>query len=154
MIALTKGRHVCLSLALTCSLVTLAGCATAPNPQTAAPVDRPVSLLLFGDHGYDLDYLEAEDRNPPLTVEQAIAVEREEWAEDRRPPNEFKASPMVRLPDTGGFVSASGLGPVVKAMTEHCAGARCDAAVMLGDNIYPNGPTGVEGAAASRRLLS
>ena len=47
-------------------------------------------MLLFGDHGYDLDYLEADERNPPLTREQAISVEREEWYEDKRPPAEFR----------------------------------------------------------------
>jgi hypothetical protein len=112
-----------------------------------------MSLLLFGDHGYDLDYLEADERNPPLTLDQAIAAEREEWLEDKRPPGEFKATPMVRLPDTGGYVAASGLAPVVKAMTDRCREVRCDAAVMLGDNIYPNGPTGgADGVSDAKRF--
>jgi hypothetical protein len=112
-----------------------------------------MSLLLFGDHGYDLDYLEADERNPPLTLDQAIAAEREEWIEDKRPPGEFKATPMVRLPDTGGYVAASGLAPVVKAMTDRCREVRCDAAVMLGDNIYPNGPTGgADGVSDAKRF--
>jgi hypothetical protein len=112
-----------------------------------------MSLLLFGDHGYDLDYLEADERNPPLTLDQAIAADREEWIEDKRPPGEFKATPMVRLPDTGGYVAASGLAPVVKAMTDRCREVRCDAAVMLGDNIYPNGPTGgADGVSDAKRF--
>jgi phosphodiesterase/alkaline phosphatase D-like protein len=112
-----------------------------------------MSLLLFGDHGYDLDYLEADDRSPPLTLEQAIAAEREEWIEDKRPPGEFEAAPMVRLPDTGGYVAASGLLPVAKAMRDRCRVERCDAAVMLGDNIYPNGPTGgADGVSDAKRF--
>ena len=60
---------------LACTVSILAGCTAAPTPPPAmAPSSQPVSLLLFGDHGYDLDYLEAKDKNPPLTLEQAIAV--------------------------------------------------------------------------------
>jgi len=122
----------------------LAGCAAQPvtPPQAAATASKPVSLLLLGDHGYDLDYLEPDDRNPPLTLEQAIAEERVEWAEDKRPPNEFEASPMVRLPDTGGYVTATGIMAVSKAMMDYCRSQPCDSALMLGDNIYPNGATG------------
>jgi hypothetical protein len=133
----------------------LAGCAMQPPPiaQPASPQSRPMSLLVFGDHGYDLDYLEADERNPPLTLEQAIVVEREEWAEDKRPPNEFEASPMVRLPATGGYVSTSGMMPVAEAMTAYCKTVRCDAGVMLGDNIYPNGPTGgADGVSDAKRF--
>ena len=133
----------------------LGACAAnpAPAPEVSPAQSAPMSLLLFGDHGYDLDYLEEDDRNPPLTLQQAIAAERKEWAEDKRPPNEFEASPMVRLPETGGYVSASGLQPVVRAMTEHCRTERCDAGVMLGDNIYPNGPTGgADGVSDAKRF--
>ncbi len=144
MSVLTKKRWKLRPLLVAFGLSLLAGCATPPTPiaQSPAPQSRPMSLLLFGDHGYDLDYLEPDERNPPLTLEQAIAAERQEWAKDKRPPKEFEASPMIRLPDTGGYVSASGMMPVAKAMTAYCRTARCDAAVMLGDNIYPDGPTG------------
>jgi hypothetical protein len=139
------------------ALVAIAGCTPAPPPSAPLPPPQPqpqpMSLLLFGDHGYDLDYLEADERNPPLTLDQAIAAERVEWAEDKRPPSEFEASPMVRLPDTGGYVSASGMMPVAKAMRDHCRTARCDSAVMLGDNIYPNGPTGgADGVSDAKRF--
>ena len=89
----------------------LAACASGPTT-TATPTARPYAMLLFGDHGYDLDYLEADERNPPLTLEQAIAAEREEWAEDKRPPAEFAPSAMIQLPDIGGYVAASGMMPV------------------------------------------
>jgi tartrate-resistant acid phosphatase type 5 len=122
------------------AIAMLSGCATMPSP---APVERDFTLLMFGDHGYDLDYLEEEDRFPVRTLAEAIAHEREEWIEDKRPPHEFEPSSLVRLPSTGGYVPATGMMLVADAMRSHCSGnVRCDAAVMLGDNIYPNGPTG------------
>ncbi len=131
----------------------LSGCATTPPRAVSPPTAQPYAMLLFGDHGYDLDYLEADERNPPLTLEQAIAAEREEWAEDKRPPAEFAPSAMIRLPDTGGYVAASGMMPVAKAMRSYCETARCDSAVMLGDNIYPNGPTGgADGVSDAKRF--
>ena len=130
----------------------LAACATVPAPPPAAPQPKPFTLLAFGDHGYDLDYIEAEDRTEHLSLESAIAEEREEWAEDKRPPNEFEVSPLVRLPE-GGFVTASGIIPVSKAMMDYCQSAPCDSAVMLGDNIYPDGATGgADGRSDAKRF--
>lgn len=120
----------------------LGSCATGQQPPANTRAFTPVSLLVFGDHGYHLDYLDAEDRRPPLTLDQAIALERAEWVEDKRPPGEFQPSAFVRLPDTGGYVPASGMMPVARAMAEYCRTNRCDMGVMLGDNIYPDGPTG------------
>jgi hypothetical protein len=49
---------------------------------------------------------------------------------------------MHRLARNGSVVAASGLEPVAQAMKAFCAGpAGCDLAVMLGDNIYPDGAT-------------
>ncbi len=126
---------------LTVSLL-LAGCATVPGSRTGESPPHTMSILLFGDHGYHLDYLEEEDRLPPRTYAQAVELQRKEWLEDKRPPAEFAPSALVQLPSTGGFVDATGMMPVAKAMTNHCRTVRCDAGVMLGDNIYPNGPTG------------
>jgi tartrate-resistant acid phosphatase type 5 len=119
--------------------LTLGSCAT--TPMEPAQSYEPVSLLVFGDHGYNLDYLEPEDRIPRTRAE-LIALEREEWAEDKLLPERFTPSAMVQLPETGGYVAASGMMPVAHAMTAYCRTAPCDAAVMLGDNIYPNGPIG------------
>ena len=120
---------------LVAAIVT-AGCATTK------PATTPFTLLVFGDHGYDLDYLEKKDRFPVRTLEEAIEHEREEWIEDKRPPAEFEPPSLVRLPSTGGYVLASGMMPVANAMRSYCRNVRCNAAVMLGDNVYPNGPTG------------
>jgi hypothetical protein len=134
-------------------LAALCGCVAAPPASPVAPASTSMSLLLFGDHGYELDYLEAHERDHPLTLEQALAAERKDWLDDKRPPNEFEASPLVPLPATGGYVTASGMMPVAHAMKAHCATAPCDAAVMLGDNIYPNGPTGgADGVSDSKRF--
>jgi len=125
-------RTVGLLLAFACAILT--GCASAPA--------RPFTLLVFGDHGYDLNYLEEEDRVPVRTLEEAIEYQRQDWLHDKRPPAEFQPPSLVRLPSTGGYVPASGMMTVADAMRTHCRTVRCDAAVMLGDNIYPNGPTG------------
>ncbi|HEV7765653.1 MAG TPA: metallophosphoesterase [Thermoanaerobaculia bacterium] len=130
---MTRIRNAALSV-LTVAI--LSGCATAPPPTP------PFTLLVFGDHGYDLDYLEAKDRFPVRTLEEAIEHERQEWIDDKRPPAEFEPPSLVRLPSTGGYVSATGTMLVADAMRAHCSKVRCNAAVMLGDNIYPNGPTG------------
>jgi 3',5'-cyclic AMP phosphodiesterase CpdA len=129
------------AVAISTLLAVLSGCATTQRPTTPAS-HEPVTLLAFGDHGYDLDYLEAKDREPARTLDEALALEREEWIEDKRPPAEFTPPALVRLPSTGGYVPASGMMHVARAMTSWCRTTRCDAAVMLGDNIYPNGPTG------------
>jgi len=139
--------------ALVITMLLLSGCVSTPAVEPSREQIAPFSMLLFGDHGYDLDYLEADDRNPPLTREQAIAAQRVEWAEDKRPPGEFAPSALVQLPDTGGYVDASGLVPVATAMMGTCRQTRCDAAVMLGDNVYPNGPTGgADGVSDAKRF--
>lgn len=124
------------------ALLLLGGCAASPGVEPQERPSPPYSLLLFGDHGYDLDYIEEDERNPALSLDQAIAKQKVEWFEDKRPPEEFAPTALIRLPDTGGYVDASGLGPVTSAMLDLCRTERCDSAVMLGDNIYPDGPTG------------
>ncbi len=47
------------------------------------------------------------------------------------------------MPDTGTWIEASGQDAVAQAMRAYCAGSvACEFAVMLGDNIYPDGATG------------
>jgi hypothetical protein len=88
-----------------------------------------------------LRYLESDDYEPPLDWDAFVAKEREEWLEDKRPAAEFEPPAATKHPN-GGWVAASGMLPVASAMTQHCrGGARCDFAVMLGDNVYPNGAT-------------
>jgi hypothetical protein len=129
-------------VALACVL--FAGCAqpdSTPTAPSRAPIDRDIGILIFGDHGYHLDYLEAEDYEPPRSRERFIAAERADWSEDKRPPAEFRPPAMTRYRN-GGWIAASGLWPVANAMHEWCRVQRCDFATMLGDNIYPDGATG------------
>jgi hypothetical protein len=101
-----------------------------------------VSILAFGDSGYHYEHLEAEDYEIVVTERQFKEKERRDWIDDKRPIDELAYSPMYRLPRNGSMITASGLEPVANAMQAYCAGAAdCDFAVMLGDNIYPNGAT-------------
>ncbi|HEY5759268.1 MAG TPA: metallophosphoesterase [Steroidobacter sp.] len=105
-------------------------------------VSAGVSILAFGDSGYHYDYLEAEDYEIVVTEHQFKEKERRDWIADKRPIDELAHSPMYRLPRNGSMITASGLEPGATAMQAYCAGAAdCDFAVMLGDNIYPNGAT-------------
>lgn len=132
----------------------LAGCATgAVRPVLKA--DAPsVSFLAFGDSGYSLDYLDPEDLSPPRTREQFVAQARASWIKDKRPNGEFTPPPMIAHPVSGGYVAASGQMPVAKAMADYCGGAaNCRFAVMLGDNIYPDGATlGADGRDDAKRF--
>jgi tartrate-resistant acid phosphatase type 5 len=124
-------------LAALAALVVLAACASQ------RPAPGPVAeFLAFGDSGYHLDYLDPEDlAKAPATFEGFVEQERAEWLEDRRPPAEFRPQPGHRL-ESGRWVPASGQDAVASAMRRWCEGpATCDFAVMLGDNIYPDGAT-------------
>jgi hypothetical protein len=110
-----------------------AGCVSQP---------RAIQFLAFGDGGYHYDYLTWGDGPGPKTLEAFVEEERLDWLDDKRPPSEFKPPPAYRVPETGSWIAASGQAAVANAMRGHCAaGAGCDFAVMLGDNIYPDGAT-------------
>lgn len=130
--------------ALTVGVALLGACTSVEAPRNAAPVagrTAPVTILAFGDTGYHYDYLEPEDYETVVSEQQFLEKERLDWIEDRRPIAELAYPPMFRLPRNGSIVAASGLAPVAKAMKSYCASAECDFAVMLGDNIYPDGAT-------------
>src|SRR5690606_22911864 len=131
-------------------LAALAGCAGAPRE---APPE-PVSILLFGDTGYDYDWLEADEYANPLDARTFVIEELDDWIEDYRPIEEFRIPPMHRLEATGGWVMASGQRPVAQAATEWCAApGRCRFAIMLGDNVYPAGGTaGADGREDAERF--
>jgi tartrate-resistant acid phosphatase type 5 len=133
----------------------LAGCATGVDrAQEAQPAFQPVSILVFGDTGYDYDYLEEEDYEQPLTGREFIIHELDDWIEDQRPIEEFRIPPMHRATQTGGYVMASGMWPVANAARNWCAPAdRCHFGVMVGDNIYPSGAQlGADGRDDAKRF--
>jgi tartrate-resistant acid phosphatase type 5 len=129
--------------------LSLSACASGPAPDTF----RPLGIVALGDAGYHYDYISAEDQaEAPRTPEAFIADERADWIEDRRPTGEFEPSPMYQLP-SGGYVPASGMMPVSNAVRRYCAIAACDAGVVLGDNIYPDGATlGADGHDDAQRF--
>jgi tartrate-resistant acid phosphatase type 5 len=146
----TRMRHAALL-----TLVCVAGCS---SPELVSPGTAPtITLLAFGDSGYDYAYLEPDDLAPALTAAEFDAAWREEWLEDKRPLADYALPATIVLPATGGVVEASGLDRVSTAMQRLCAARGCDLAAMLGDNIYPNGATlgadGHDDAERFRRLL-
>jgi tartrate-resistant acid phosphatase type 5 len=122
--------------------VLLANC--SPRPREAPPaVQREASLrfLVVGDTGYHYDYLSKKELAKNLTPELFLEEERTDWIEDKRPIADFEPPPMHTLAN-GSVVTASGLHAVASAMRSSCAQPpRCEFAVMLGDNIYPDGAT-------------
>jgi tartrate-resistant acid phosphatase type 5 len=131
----------------------LAGCAAT----RAAP--GPVAeFLAFGDGGYRYEYIVTGDEPGPKTYEAFVEEERLDWLADKRPPAEFAPPPAYRMPASGSWVPASGQDAVAGAMRRWCEGpAECEFAVMLGDNIYPDGATlgadGRDDAERFRRVL-
>jgi tartrate-resistant acid phosphatase type 5 len=135
---------------LLCVLAALTG-ACAHQPRT-------IRFLAFGDSGYHYEYLESEAGAGPATYAAFVEAERLDWLEDKRPPAEFAPPPAYQLPGSGTWIAASGQMAVAKAMRDDCAnGAGCEFAVMLGDNIYPDGATagadGLDDAERFRRIF-
>lgn len=129
----------------------LTACASTPAAQT----DR-IEFLAFGDTGYSLDYLDAEDVSPPLDAAQFVAAQRTRWLKEMRPAGEFTPPPLAQVQTAAGpaTVAASGLLPTARAMDNWCRStARCQFGVMLGDNIYPDGATlGADGRDDGQRF--
>lgn len=126
-------------LLISASILLLAACTdqTPPQEQKAA-----LSFLAFGDSGYHYDYPKKKVADNPVTLEQYLANEKQDWLEDHKPEAEFKAPPTYTMPGTDYVVEASGAVPVAKAMQAYCESKPCEFAIMLGDNIYPDGADG------------
>ena len=138
------------SLLLICLL--FAGC-SKPQPAQEAP-DSGIGILLFGDTGYHLDYPDQDDYVDLFSAEEFEKAEWNDWVEDMRPEEEFKARPSAISPVTGKVVPATGLHQTSVALRDYCANyATCDFGVMLGDNIYPSGATlGADGFDDTQRF--
>ena len=130
--------------ALWLCLAALAGGCETPSAQAEPTGDANAGfgVLIFGDSGYHLNYPDEDDYEDVFTAEQFLEKEYEDWVDDKRPPDEFRAQPSAVSPVTGGVVPATGMHRVAAAMKRYCkdSGA-CDFGVMLGDNIYPDGAT-------------
>ncbi|WP_191621345.1 metallophosphoesterase [Marinihelvus fidelis] len=147
----TVRRHAWKATALAVAVLASA-CGTTPASAPASPGINPstpagaetfkANILAFGDTGYDYDWLEADDYEDPLDARTYIVGELDDWIEDNMPIQEFRLSPFHFAEQTGGWVPASGMWPVARAIQDWCASPdRCDFGVMLGDNIYPSGAT-------------
>lgn len=122
-------------VSLACLLAT--GCLHARSMD-----DEPISFLAFGDSGYHMNYIDAEDYEKPYTTRaEYTEAFRAEWIEDKKPLKDFRLPPLYFHKDYNSYISASGMSPVAKAMKQVCAASNCGFAVMLGDNIYPDGAT-------------
>ncbi len=133
----------------------LAACAVDRAGSAQSPdAFAPVSILVFGDTGYDYDYLDDDDYEEAFTGREFIINELDDWIEDKRPIAEFRIPPMHYAEQTGGWVMASGMWPVAQAAKTWCRPAdRCDFGVMVGDNIYPAGGTlGADGRPDAKRF--
>jgi hypothetical protein len=138
-----------------CVFVLLCGCAALPPPaEEKSGAFEPVSILMFGDTGYDYEWLEEDDYEDAFTAREFVISELDDWIEDHRPIEEFALPPMHFAEQTGGYVMASGMWPVSTAAKAWCApDDRCDFGVMLGDNVYPSGATaGAGGSDDARRF--
>jgi tartrate-resistant acid phosphatase type 5 len=121
------------ALAVVCAFAACGGA----GPQAEG---EPVSILLFGDTGYDYDWLGPDDYEEAYTGREFILAELDDWIEENHPIDEFEFPPMHYAEQTGGWVMATGLWVVSEAVQEWCApAARCHFGLMLGDNIYPSG---------------
>lgn len=144
------GKLLIMKTLLTATIaLLLAGCATNKSSEVAA-APGTIGFLAFGDHGYSLDYLDPEDLQP-RSQEQYVAEARVKWLKEKRPAADFSPGPIAMVNNSA--VAASGMMPVANAMTAWCRTAQCQFGVMLGDNIYPDGPTlGADGRNDAQRF--
>jgi len=136
-------------------IAVLAACATDSRPDQLIETENlSAGIVVYGDSGYHLDYMDEDDYAEKFTEEEYRQAERESWLEDKRPPEEFEVRPYAVSPATGGVVMASGMQAISQAMRNFCReDAVCDLGVMLGDNIYPEGPTlGADGIPDEKRF--
>lgn len=67
---------------------------------------------------------------------------RRQWVKQGLPIEDFQLPPNHKIDGTDFYIHTSGLRPVTAAMVNFCHTIACSFALMLGDNIYPNGAHG------------
>ena len=98
-------------------IAVLAACATGSRPdQLIATENLSAGILVYGDSGYHLDYMDADDYEEKFTEAEFRQNEWESWLEDKRPPEEFEVRPYAVSPATGGVVMASGMQAISMAI--------------------------------------
>ncbi|MFN4102097.1 MAG: metallophosphoesterase [Pararhodobacter sp.] len=131
----------------------LGACATTA-PAEAQSEPRVARFAAIGDTGSIPSYERLKPGEKPMrTLEAYLAEEAKDWLKRNPTMDGFVPTPWVFESTIGGFVNASGLYPVAYAAEEACAVYGCDFAVMLGDNVYPDGATlGADGISDERRF--
>jgi hypothetical protein len=113
-----------------------------------------IGFIVIGDTGYIPAYDPPDDDEPAArTLDEYLAREAAAWRKRNATLDGWQVTPWTFEATWGGYVAASGLYPVARAASETCQRRRCDFAVMLGDNIYPDGATlGSDGISDARRF--
>ena len=96
------------AIARTRACAFLFGCAAQPGTGPAGAAEsKAVSILLFGDTGYDYDWLEEDDYEDAFTGREFVINELDDWIEDKRPIEEFSIPPMHFAQQTAGAFSTA-----------------------------------------------
>ncbi|GAC13931.1 metallophosphoesterase [Aliiglaciecola lipolytica] len=116
--------------------------------------EKVINISIFGDHGVIPFYNVLDDDDQPIrTMADYMADQVEGHLEKNHTMEGFSPTPAMFEPAQGSWVPASGMYPVAWAQKEHCQTRGCDFALMLGDNIYPDGATlGADGVTDARRF--
>lgn len=115
----------------------------------------PVTFLVFGDSGYSYEFMPSwYSEGVFATAEEFELGFREYWESvKKRELPHFEVPPYYYHEDLQGYVHASGLQLVATSMQQECRRTTCSFALMLGDNIYPEGATlGIDGFDDDRRF--
>ena len=81
----------------------LFGCAAQPGTGSTKAADSDaVSILLFGDTGYDYDWLEEDDYEDAFTGREFVINELDDWIEDHRRIEEFEIQTLIDRHRQGG----------------------------------------------------
>jgi hypothetical protein len=140
---------------LTATLLLSLACQQAHYVKTTVKstnTDKTISFLAFGDGGYSVDYPKKKHIENPRSKSELIKKEKEDWLEDYRPIEEFDHAPIHVYNDKSIATEASGAIPVGKAMATLCKQRKCEFALQLGDNIYPDGADANDGKDDQKRM--
>jgi len=96
---------------------------------------QDLSFLAFGDSGYHEDFQKADERfGVPLADWKEEAIEDGDVINGKP-----VLPPLAPGKQKGLYIEKSGAPFVGRAMARYCKMAKCDFALVLGDNIYPQG---------------
>lgn len=141
-----KLKIVSATIALTVGLTACSSTGDATRPT------QPIGFLALGDGGYNIAYPKQKHIDNPLTIEQFIAKEKQDWLEEHRPMAEFDHAPLTTFPGTDIATELGGANAAGIAMAKMCATKQCDFAIQLGDNIYPDGADADDGKDDTQRM--